>query len=53
MAQHGEKPAPVQSKPKPKPTDALSDAALDQVTGGTGVMKSKHDTVKNSISNVR
>jgi hypothetical protein len=40
---------------------ALTDAALDQVSGGTepapaatsNVMKTKHDTVKNSISNVR
>ena len=42
-------------------SDALTDTALDQVSGGTdpapattsNVMKTKHDTVKNSISNVR
>jgi hypothetical protein len=41
--------------------DALADACLGQVSGGTGatpaatstIMKTKHDTVKNSISNVR
>ena len=40
---------------------ALTDAALDQVSGGTDpapaststVLKTKHDTVKNSISNIR
>jgi hypothetical protein len=44
---------------------ALTDAALDRVSGGTdatssttststsNLMKTKHDTVKNSISNIR
>ena len=44
-----------------EPDGALSDKALDQVSGGTdpappttsNVMKTRHDTVKNSISNVR
>ena len=55
-------PAPAQAKADPAdPKGALSDADLDQVSGGTdpapastsNVLKTKHDTVKNSISNVR
>ncbi|HVO00601.1 MAG TPA: hypothetical protein VMT54_00280 [Candidatus Cybelea sp.] len=38
-----------------KKEGTIPEAALDEVSGGTvsNVMKTKHDTVKNSISNVR
>jgi hypothetical protein len=47
--------------PKPEADGELSEAALDKISGGTdpapattsNVMKTKHDTVKNAISNVR
>jgi len=55
------KPAPDRPSAEVGNDGALPDSALDQVSGGTdpapgttsNVMKTKHDTVKNSISNVR
>ncbi len=54
---------PTTNPPPTQRDDALSEAALDQVSGGTdpaptttsvsNVLKTKHDTAKNSISNVR
>ena len=36
-----------------RPNDALSDDLLQHVSGGTSnIMKTKHDTAKNTISNI-
>ena len=62
MAQQPKHPAGLPASTKVDQDGALSDAALEQVAGGTdpaantatsNIMKTKHDTVKNSISNVR
>jgi hypothetical protein len=62
MAQQPKHPAGPPASTKVDQDGALSDAALEQVSGGTepmaatstsNIMKTKHDTVKNSISNVR
>lgn len=44
---------------KAEPSTEVSNSALDEVVGGAGpytqvsnIMKTKHDTVKNSISNI-
>jgi bacteriocin-like protein len=63
MTQHKQSNRTRESAPKLEADKTLSEAELDQVSGGTdpapampatsNVMKTKHDTVKNSISNIR
>jgi hypothetical protein len=64
MTQRQDRPKPKATALQPGVEGALTDAAVDQVSGGTDVtsttppastsnnMKTKHDTVKNSISNI-
>jgi hypothetical protein len=57
-SQPAESNAPTQARPEP---GELTDEQLDKVSGGQGaeftsvsnVLKTRHDTAKNSISNVR
>ena len=62
MTQRQDRPKPRDSALQRDAEAALSDVLLDQVSGGTdttpsppvsNTLKTKHDTVKNSISNIR